>query len=276
MKHLTFLLMLISAFSVQAQSLRVSTGYSHGKPEVLGTRSNSDGGTFTDELICGSLGSGMELGLTMGFDICENFEFILRGDCFNGFEQEVGESTTTYSGERYYNQDFMKYSRLSLGPGVRLNSGTAGSKVRYYGEAGLKLPIYNNTRIRQISESPFSDPGEVTIKRKDAFSPGMFFGLGATYELSDKLSLFGQVQGTAISGKTKSSKVTRVLENGMEQDLSTRSPYQISTEYTMQVNNNSNNSFYNPNYDPDLPRQELEMSNNYSSSGVYVGLEYKF
>ncbi len=242
----------------------------------MGTRSSSDGNSFSNEVICGSLGSGLEMGLTAGFAICEHFEFILRGDCLSGFEQEVGESENLYSGERYYNQDFMKYSRLSLGPGIRLNSGTAGSKVRYYGEAGLKLPVYNNTRIRQISETPFTDPSEVTIMRKDAFSPGMFFGLGASYELNDKLSLFGQVQGTAISGKTKSSKVTRILENGMEQDLGTRSPYQNSTEYTMQVNNNSNNAFFNQNYDPDQPKEELEMSNNYSSSGVYIGLEYKF
>jgi len=276
MKHLTFIFLLLASLAIQAQSLRVSSGYSHGKPEVLGTRSTSDGSNFSNEVICGSLGSGVDLGLTAGFEICDFFEFILRGDCFTGFDQEVGESTTSYAGDRYYNQDFMKYSRFSIGPGFRLNTGNKESKVRYFGEAGLKLPVYNNTRIRQISENPFTDPQEVTIMRKDAFSPGMFFGLGVSNTLGEKLSFFGQLQGTAISGKTKSSKVTKVVENGMEQDLSTRTPYEISTEYTMKVDNNSNNALFNQNFNSEMPKEELEMSNNYSSSGVYIGLEYKF
>jgi|GEM_PF-3646581 len=275
MKSLTFILIIFGAFTIQAQSLQISSGYAHGKPEVLGTRSNSDGSNFSNEVICGSLGSGIDLDLVAGFEICDFFEFILRGDCFSGFDQEVGESTAIYAGDRYYNHDFMKYSRLSIGPGVRLNSGNKESKVRYFGEAGLKLPLYNNTRIRQISESPFASQ-DVTIMRKDAFSPGMFFGLGASYALNENLSLTGQLQGTAISGKTKSSKVTKVLENGVEQDISTRTPYESSTNYTMKIDNNSNNAIFNQNYDTNMPKEELEMSNNYSSSGIVIGIQYKF
>lgn len=263
--------LLLGAGAVSAQNLYVGlqAGYGIATPsEVVGTVSefNSTGQTTTN--VYGTYGGGTNIGLNVGYMFGEHVGAELGFNYFLGSTVE-STNTTVPTGKVTVNS---KSTQFRLAPSLIV---TTGGDVALYGKGGLVLPVGGSTvtEYRDSGTNPLVGRVEQDFESKGAMSIGFQGAIGVNYNLSDKLSLFGEVGSVNLRIKGASRTVTAYSVDGTDQ-LANLDTYDKETVYVEELNPNSNNGAYNSNTNDNQAREELSSSTNYNAMFISVGVKF--
>lgn len=267
-RNLLLLVAIFIAGSMSAQlyvGARVGYGFGAQKTDI-GFTQNDD----SHETIWGSMGQGLPMGLKVGYYFNDNLGIELGINYWIGAEQTAADVSMT-SG--YTNKVTAKSSQLRLLPQLVYRS-----DMGIYGRFGLVMPVSGSTVATGEEVTPTPN-GNVTTNSesqyKGSFSTGFAGAFGYSYEVSDNMSLFGELEYIGLSIKGKTSEVTKYEVNGSDL-LSSMTTIQKETNYVDKLDKTSNNGSYNTAPDAAKPLDDLRSSTGYSSLRFNVGITMAF
>ena len=160
------------------------------------------------------IGTGLAFVLAGGYKFNDHFGIELGIDYFSGF---TIKSKYTSSG---YNSDSKSHGQmLSLVPALVMSLPL--DKFKPYARLGLMLGIMNSVvfqehRLISIDSIEYKD--EIQSKSKDygGIAVGVQAAVGTDFVLSNRLSLFGEIQVDGISYSPKHGKYTEYTNNGID------------------------------------------------------------
>jgi opacity protein-like surface antigen len=264
--------LLLSAGAVSAQNLYVGVqaGYGMGTPgDVLGTTTVvSSTGDQTTTNIYGSLGGGANVGLNVGYMFTEHLGAEL------GFNYFLGSSvTTTDVTVPTGNATLMaKSTQMRILPSLIV---TTGGDFAVYGKAGLVLPAGGSTVAEYRDDTNPLAVVAQDFESKGALSLGFQGAIGVSYNLSDKLTLTGELSGVNMRIKGASRTTTLFTVNDTD-ILSGSDTYDKEVTYVDELNSSSNNSAYNSNYSTSQAKESLATTTNFNGVFFNVGLKFNF
>lgn len=264
MKKIIFtvsVILLGSTAMAQGPYVSFNVGYGLATPsEVLGIESEP----ARQSNIYGTLGGGLNLGLTPGYMFSEHFGVELGLNYFMGSEVEVAKSTNS-AGKVYSRKASSNQFRVL--PSLVVSTG--GEKMSLYAKAGLVVPVAGST-ITKVDDSGVTAPVAITreVKIKGQYTVGFSGAIGGTYNLSDKLSLFAELTGVNLRIKAKSSEVTKATNAGQDV-LGVMTTSQKQTEFEDELNTG-----VTP--DPNSPSKALASKNNFGAVSINIGIKYNF
>ncbi|MBN9293964.1 MAG: outer membrane beta-barrel protein [Flavobacteriia bacterium] len=296
MKKVTLLCALVLAsFGVKAQGFYAdfNVGYGLGLPgNVLGTTTHTDilngASTMESKNLKGSLGQGLTLQLTPGYMFNEHIGVELGINYFLGAKVLINEQTSNFQltalgiNEDYSNRyDHAQSNQLRIIPSVIISTGTS-NKISGYAKAGLVMPVLGSTIVTTdaitavftgtaIQRTTLAAETEV----KGTFSLGFRGAVGLNYNITDNLSIFGELYATGLNIKQKHRVLNSRTIDGVE-TTTTMTTYDKEIEYVKELNSSSNNSTYNANISAGSPKQELFAKTNFNQFGLQIGVKYNF
>lgn len=235
-KNSPFLAILLFASLFVSAQPYVSGGLGYGipaTPEPFGLTYDflrEDGDLVKDNLknSYSNAGTGFRANAAVGFMFNDNFGAELGAYYFTSPEILVQD---TINGDSFYNT-YTQGWHLRLTPAFVFMAGNG--KVVPYAKVGLCVPIAGLVNIRRES----NDPGLVNVafnlflseatgfdlnaEFKGQFSLGFESVAGVKYNLSDKLSLYGEAFITTLRIRRATSEITKavaILADGSELDI---------------------------------------------------------
>ncbi len=140
----------------------------------------------------------------------------------------------------------------------------------------MVLPVAGSTVTRTETTPIIGAASSSEMESKGAFSLGFQGALGLGYNLSEKLSLFGELSHVSLKIKGKSSSVTENISGGVDV-LGLMDTYDKETVFVDELNSSSNNSSYNPNpVNTGSAREELASTSNYNALFINIGVKFNF
>lgn len=266
--------LVLASMSLSAQEFYTSfsVGYGLGLPgEKLGTNTTQTATSLATENIYGTFGQGLGINLSPGYFINDHFGFELGLNYFMGAKVTATEATTPYgtlTAVAHSNQ-------LRLNPSVVLRTGTEG--LSGYARLGIIIPALGTT-FTDVDDSGTAGANTdytQSFETKGAFSVGFSGALGANYALSDKLSVFGEVNGSNLRINAKSRTMTAYSVHGTDM-MSYLTTYDKEVSYVDQLDGSSNNSSYNSSTNTDNAKEDLRTRNNFSGLFFNIGVKFNF
>jgi hypothetical protein len=207
------------------------------------------------------IGSGLPFALAAGYMINENFSVELGIDYFYGF--------TIKEKQTYTNSDWQWVSEshgqmLSLVPAVILT--VPLNKIQPYARLGLMLGVLNS--VVNVGSPPQS-PDTINIwKEKDygGLAIGVQTALGINYALSEKLSLFAEIQLDAISYSPKHGKYLEVKDHGVDL-LALFSEKNKKWDYLKDID-------FDKEIPNDQPGEQVRVNYRFGNVGLIVGVKF--
>lgn len=255
---------------VSAQGLYVGVGAGYGfatPSEALGVETTNTSGSNTSTTIYGTYGAGVNAGLNLGYMFTEHFGADLGVSYLMGSEVMTSKSTNSI-GE---NTTTSKTSQMRLAPSLVLST---GGDLALYGKLGLVLPVGGKTITEVRDNTNVGGSVEYDFESKGAFSLGYTGAIGVDFSLSDKLSIFGELNGVNLRIKQSSREMTKATVFGTD-ELSSKTKYETSVNYVDELNSSSNNAGYNSNFNTSEAKDELAGTVNYSAMFINVGVKIK-
>jgi len=240
------LLLMASTTFLNAQ-LYVSGGLGYGisaTPEPFGLiydfeKDSADDKIFTKKNVTngyGNAGRGLRVNTGLGYMLTENFGVELGVYYFTSPEIFVQD---TINVDGFYTT-YTKAWHLRLTPSLVFMAGNG--KVKPYAKVGLCVPVAGLAKARREANDPLlvneqfailnysNDAGElITADRfdleaefKGQFSLGFESVAGVNYNISDKLSVFGEVSFTMLRIRRATSEVKKgiaTMSNGDEHNI---------------------------------------------------------
>ena len=238
--------------------------------------------SFKYENVKGSYGNGLNVGASIGYMFNEYMGAELGIGYHIGGSYEVfskGNSTSTMPPLPTVTSDTnrtttYKANQFRLNPAIIITSGSEG--LAPYLKFGLVLGIGTKVSVSQEYTSKTSVTAESKSISEWEQSGGMSIGLngalGATYSISDNISLFAELEIISMSYAPTKQSLVKYTIDGVDK-LSTLKTYSIETEY---VSDYSATSQFPTPSEFDKPKQELKQYVPFSSFGINVGLQIKF
>ncbi|HRO76338.1 MAG TPA: outer membrane beta-barrel protein [Crocinitomicaceae bacterium] len=303
MKKITLVCaMVLASMGAKAQGfyLDFNAGYGFGMPgNVLGVKSHTDiveGVRYnTSSNLMGSIGNGLNLQLTPGYMITDNIGVELGINYFIGSKTTMAESEVTLT-EASSNLDHAAFSsrkdvansnQLRIAPAVLLSTG-ASKQVSGYAKMGIIMPLMGGTTVNTNALNGTISNGVITqetVVAKTEVNGAPSFGfrgaLGINYNITDNLSVFGEVFAMSLNVKQKSRKTVSYKLDGQE-IVETLPKYSSSFDYVDEVTPESNNADaiitggWAEDHDVAKPKQELFAKTSFSQMGFQFGIKYTF
>lgn len=284
MKKILYTGMMLSflafAGKVNAQNFytELNVGYGWGLGNtVLGVSEYRDYSGTDSEVssIYGTLGGGLNLAITPGYMFNEHIGVELGINYFMGSKVVMNELTTSLEGR--YDKTTAYSNQLRILPAVVVSTGS--STIYGYAKAGLVLPVYGSTvGIKEESNiNPVYGPivEEAHTVTNGSLSLGFRGALGIGYNVTDNLAVSLEVAYTSLTIKAKKRVLDSYLAAG-EEKIDNFPVYATDIEYVDKLTSESNNSDVNPNFNGDLPKEELATKTSFSQLGVSLGIKYSF
>ena len=152
---------------------------------------------------------------------------------------------------------------------------TTGGDFALYGKGGLVLPVTGSTVAEYRDDTNPLASVEQDFESKGATSLGFQGAIGVNYNLSDNLSLFGELGAVNLRIKSGTRTMTRNMVGGVDV-LSAMDTYDKETVYVDELNPSSNNSSYNSNASDSQAKEELAGTTNFNAMVISVGVKYNF
>lgn len=267
-KNLLLIVALFVATSMSAQFYAgLGLGYGLGASKrVLGTEVSGTNNVI-EKNNYGSYGQGMNTTLKLGFMFNDNMGIEFDASYLLGATQTIDKST-----------DYLmeaKSNGLRIMPQLvyKLDNG-------FYGRFGMIIPVMGKT-VRTEKHDKFQvGPTTYVVKETEMesrgeFSIGFAGAIGYSFELSDNMSLFGEIEYIGLSIKSGEAEVTKFELDNKDQ-LANLKTGQIEYIFLDEVDNSSDNTPLNPNYDLDKPTALLGQRAPFSSIGLNVGITMSF
>jgi len=260
-KNLFLILAIAFATTMSAQFYAgLGVGYGLGASKrVLGHEVN---GTTTTNLY-GSFGQGLNIQPKLGYMFNENMGFELGVNYFMGSTQTLGKTTTSLTEG--------KSSGLILAPQFVLKTESG-----IYTRVGIFLPVMGKTIITS-TDSDYMGSGakmDMEMERQGSFSLGLIGAIGYSFAISEQMNFFVELQYSAMSMKSGTSKYTK-LEVGGQDQLANMDTFDKETTYVDELTASSNTSS-NPNYNKDAAKEALKETAPFSAIGINVGITFSF
>lgn len=259
----------LSAATAQSAYASLSVGYAAGTAsDVIGTNYNVTSATaFTEKNIVGTYGGGIPVTLGLGFMFTEHLGIDLGINYFLGSVVTSDIQTTFFGSE---STTTSQGNQIRVTPQLVVSTGSENT-ISFYAKTGFVLPVGGGTTFKVDAIDASSGTPVTTVVEGEsagAFSFGYTGTFGASFNLSDKLSLFGELQGINLRLKGTSQTVTSYKVNGSE-IVSTLPASVTTTNYVDSINETSNT-------DPLQPTESLAETTNYSSIGFNLGVKFNF
>ncbi len=268
-----FFLMSVQQASSQQSYYGINTGYglnfaSQDLYLYNDSKSNHSSGesTYSIEQNVVSLGSGLNFGAFYGYKFNKSFGVELGASYLLG---------ATFTGERegirpeleylWHSRNSIKANMFRLSPAITI--GTAINDIGLYARFGAVLgfgSVYREFIFSSMS-SGIASSQTTKIKSSGGMGLGLTGGVGITYSLSSKWSLFGEVNVISMSYSPAKSKLTEYTVDGIDQ-LSTLTTSEKEVKF---VDSFTYNTADHPS---DEPREELKSYFPFSSLGLNIGL----
>ncbi len=221
--------------------------------------------TGTDKAIKLSFGKGLNFGGGLGYMFTEHVGFEVGVNYLIGGETKSHDVTDFGSGSRTVDIA-LSAKMLRINPCFVISAGGDGASP--YARVGVVLGsgkfIAKETSIGASGES----------YQETEFSGGLGLGfnaaIGLDYGVSDKLSLFGELNFIGMSYAPTKSEIVKYTADGVD-ELSLLTTNEKKVEY---VNSYSYDTSQ-PESD-DAPSKDLKHSFPFSSFGLNVGVKFKF
>lgn len=278
----------IAQLNTQAQGLYAGLGVGYGFPSQVGAfypGSSASSGSVSYTSQSYSLGAGMAVGVYGGFMISKNFGVELGiSDKFSSstsstaatssIDTGTGFSSVTTGSDVYT----AKGSLFRLTPGIRLATGGDG-KLQGYSVIGLIIGFPSATLEDAGSGSTVTTDilGTTTTSYTSdeitTYSGGMIIGfhgaIGVIYAVSDKIGIFGELNGNFQNWAPSQGLITTATVNGADVLSSmTTNEKQTNYESSYTVTSTSNS--------PGNAREASIMYLPFSSWGLTVGIHMNF
>ncbi|HIP36928.1 MAG TPA: hypothetical protein EYG85_08740 [Crocinitomix sp.] len=259
----------VSGAMAQGMYASFNLGYAGGtSSELLGTDFNLKSATsFEENGIYGTHGSGIPIGLNFGYMFTQHVGFELGFNYFMGSEVTI-DVTKTFFGDDVTTTS--KGYQIRVLPQLIISTGSEDA-LNFYSKFGLVMPVAGETTFKQEGVF-FNGLGTSTIlvegNSTGSFSLGYTGALGTTFNLSESLSLFGELQLINLRIKPATQTITKYMIAGNDV-LSTFDTDQLETEYVSTINQDSN-------VDNTTPKKVIGTSTNYNSLGLNIGVRYNF
>lgn len=280
----------------------VNGGYGFGWPSnVLGESAErlavngvleSDAHLVASKNLMGSLGQGANIQLTPGYMINDYIGFELGISYFIGAKKTMSSSVTSLNYESLdFENEPLSHSittassnQIRILPTIIISTGKS-NKFSGYAKLGIVMPVFGSTKavVDSLSFDTYDAVNKKLLYNNSTFkvniagSPSVGFrgAVGMNYNITDHLSVFGELYATSLNIKTKSQTIYYFERNG-EDKTDALPAYKAVTEYVDKLDENSNNASYNPNYDLGKPLQELFSKRSFSQLGIQFGIKYTF
>lgn len=216
------------------------------------------------EVVNVNLGKGFNFGGTVGYMFNDRFGAELEVDYTLGAKTET--NVKNLSGN-YFNQSISS-KMLQFKPAFVLSAGY--SKLNPYVKLG---GIVGLGKIKQeVQNKSGADLNEVEAEAKGGVAFGFHAGIGLSYGITSKLSLFGEVTMNSLSYAPKEGKLTKYTVNGVD-ELPTLNTSQKEYDY---IEGNPYLLAFGggATIDPTKPLRSPKTSYNYNTIGVNIGVKY--
>lgn len=255
----------LSVATAQGGYASLSFGYAGGTSnEVLGLETDYTSAlTFTEKNIEGTNGSGIPITLAGGYMFSEHLGLELGLNYFMGSEV-TSSKTTTFYGDG--STTTSKGSQIRILPQLVFSTGT-GSALELFGKTGIVLPVGGSTDFK-VDAVNAGIPTIVEGTKIGQLSVGYTTTVGASYGISDNLSVFGELQYIGLRIKSESQIMNSYLVGGVEQI----SFFPTSSKETIYVDELSETS----NLNITEPTEALRSTSNFNSLGINVGVKFNF
>jgi hypothetical protein len=247
------------AFPMSSQSLDI-LDFNNYESNSTGTSS-----TTTSEQVSVSLGKGLNIGGAFGYMFNEHIGAELGLSYLIGGKSEATESYISPSSNSTYNYT-LSSKMLRIMPSLVIAAG--GDKINPYAKFGV---VIGSGSV--LYETNSNSDGDISVDNF-VFSGGMALGLtsalGAQLNLSDNMSLFGEVNMINMSYAPTKGEYTVSTYNGIDQ-LATMTTNEKEVEFVDSYTYNSASP--TPDSQPD---QDLKIRLPFGSLGINVGLKISF
>jgi len=290
--------------NAQGAYVNIGAGFGFGDGSMEGSNfvnAEADGVTTqdTETAVFGSLGSGINFGAGFGYMFNENFGAELGVNYLIGRQfittSEYNETATVAGSggggsitvtENDKSTEAMSANLLRINPSFVLVGN--GDKIKPYAKFGVMLG-FGKAKLTGTETGSYSN-GTSTDTYEDVgtaeWSGGIGFGfsgaLGAAYGLSDKMSLFAEMNINNMSWAASTSVLTSYTETETDASGTTTTDYltgatvyQLETNYVDEITPSSNTGS-NPNQSDTSPRDELKSKVGLGSVGINIGLKISF
>jgi len=179
-----------------------------------------------------------------------------------------------------------KSQSLVLSPSVILAYSKPKFKFYPYIRAGLALPVYTvitnkldmvmdgygATNITYAAPYFLGDLTTATYQTITQFTVGFNGAVGVVYRPVNFINFFAEINGQYLNMKGNYTLLTDWTADGNEL-AAYKGPYREETIYVKSLNSQSNNAAYNPNYNPNQPKQDISPVFPFSNIGFNLGVQ---
>jgi len=255
-KNIIILVMLFSAMSLSAQMyVGFGVGYHMAaNGEDIGTSWAENGLDYSN--IYGSFGKGILPELRFGYMLNDNWGLEFGLNYLLGSTVLVEEDLSVAKDEWT-----SKTSMLRFTPQLVFKT-----EAGLYARTGLYIPLGGKT-VGMWEYDDGTTTQKAEVENKGRFSVGYTATVGYSYDFSDNMAFFGELQYIGLRIYSKTETVTLYEVNGND-ILSTFDTQTKETEYVDEILSTDNTN-------TDEPWKSLTSASPYSSLGINIGVYYK-
>ena len=209
-----------------------------------------------------TLGDGLTFGANLGYMFNKNIGFELGANYLMG--SNIKSNSTSYTGSISNRESSAKM--LQIKPTLVFRAGY--DKINPYAKIGLLIGSGKITSSENGKDAS-GNTSEQTRELSGGTSIGFHASLGALYKISDKISLFGELNLTSLEYAPKKMVVTVFTQNGVDQ-LPTLTVNDKEIQFVDSFTDNSLPS------NPNEPDKILKVPFSFDSIGLNVGIQYHF
>jgi len=276
----------------------------HPDIDALGPLANItdtiNGKPATYKQVRGSYGQGMNFSLGFGYTVNKYFNFELGVSYLKSatISADQTRQLTIFTGIGYSYIPAYLFAHIttnafgvSVSPAFTVQAPIKKSKFMPYARVGLSMPVYGgltdhititqNSGIPTLVKAPYflGATTDVTLTTQGSVSLGVNWALGVKYKVLPFLSVFAEVNGQYLTTRAKSSKITRwdtyaAGSDSAVSQIANRGVYRTQFNYVQELNGNSNNAQYNPNYSTNKPKDDIMPTGPFSNLGLNIGLTF--
>ncbi|MEO7991665.1 MAG: outer membrane beta-barrel protein [Chryseolinea sp.] len=256
------------ASTVWAQSSYVSFNVGYAMPMNAQSLESIDFTSYTDK---GSATTYEEEKVSLGKGLRVSAAFGRMFTPYIGAELGVsylmgGKSEAIQDGDIYYNKLTLSSNMISATPTIIFSAGL--EKINPYAKIGFTV---GSGSIKYTSDE--DDEGNISeneLKLSGGLAMGFNSAIGVTYQLNDKLSLFGELNMVNLSYAPKKGEFVKATSDGVD-----ILPDASVSDKEIDFVDSYTYDYQNPPSD-DVPRQELKQYFSYGSIGINFGLKISF
>ena len=211
------------------------------------------------------LGTGLPFVLAPGYKFNDHFGVELGINYFYGFTIKEKNEGYSSSEKKFHGQ------MLSLVPAFIMTF--AVDKIHPYARLGLILGVMNSVIYKNHeTSSPELKAATMEIDSKSKDYGGIAIGaqaaLGTDYAISDKISLFGEIQVDGVSYAPKHGKYLEYSQNGVDV-MGDRTVKQNKWDYKKEID-------FTQTMPDDQPDQNPRVNHRFGNVGLIVGVKFNF